>query len=277
VVIGDDDIDALVERAHADVQRKWPDIELALADFAAFVRERLPAGVTPAASLAALHIDQLFLACACVHGDPSALRHFHQAVLPSVDSALSRMRLDPFDRDDVRQLVLEKLFVPHDGPPRIETFTGRGELAGWSRAIAVRTALNYLRDHHRAHHVGDAELWEELPGVADDPELAHIRDHYRGRFTDVFRAAVAALSDRERTLLRYHYVDGLALHQIAAIYRVHRSTAFRWLDDARAAIVRHTRDALRVEIAISSSGIASIVRLIESQLEVVVAHTLALE
>ena len=198
-------------------------------------------------------------------------------MLPSVESALLRMRLDPSDRDDVRQLVLEKLFVSHGRPPRIEMFTGRGELAGWSRAIAVRTALNYLRDHRRASHVGADELWEELPGITDDPELAHIRDHYRERFTDVFRAAVAALSDRERTLLRYHYVDDLALHQIAAIYRVHRSTAFRWLDDARAAIVRHIRDTLRVEIAISSSGIASIVRLIASHLEVVVAHTLALE
>ena len=273
---GDDDLDARVVRAHADALLRWPGIELAVGDFAVFVADRLPAGVAPATALAALRLDQLFLACACARGDERALRHFHESVLPSLDGALARMRLDPFDRDEVRQLVLEKLFVPHEGSPRIETFTGRGELAGWARAIAVRTALNYLRDHRRAELVGDDDL-DELPDIADDPELAHIRDHYRDRFAHAFRAAVAALSDRERTLLRYHYVDGLALHQIAAIYRMHRSTAFRWLDDARAAIVRHTRDALRIEIAISSSGIASIVRLIESQLEVVVSRALAVE
>jgi transposase len=38
--------------------------------------------------------------------------------------------------------------------------------------------------------------------------------------------------------LRYHHVDGLNIDEIGAIYRVHRVTAFRWLEKAKEQLVR---------------------------------------
>jgi RNA polymerase sigma-70 factor (ECF subfamily) len=270
VAPGNDEVRDEIRAGHAAAAARWPGIRLGPDEFAAFVGERVADG-DPAPTADGL--AQLYLVGGLVRGDAAAMRHFEAACFPAVDRALARMRLSAADRDDVKQLVRQKLFVPTSGAPRIEGFTGRGDLVGWLKAVAVRVGLNYLRDHKRETPSEELEPWEELDGVATDPELLHFREHYRERFAAAFARAVAALGDRERTLLRYHYVDGLALAQIAAIYQVHRSTAFRWLDDARATIVKLTRDALCAEIQVSTRGMASIVRLIESQLDVVVARS----
>ena len=74
------------------------------------------------------------------------------------------------------------------------------------------------------------------------PELAYLKERYRDAFTDALSAAVSALSDRDRTLLRLYHVDGLSLEAMAALYRVHLSTVSRWLTCARENVAEVLRE-----------------------------------
>jgi RNA polymerase sigma-70 factor (ECF subfamily) len=83
-------------------------------------------------------------------------------------------------------------------------------------------------------------------------------------FERAFAEAVALLPARDRNLLRFHLIDRLGIDQIAAIYHVHRATAARRLACARGALVASTRARLRCQLAIDTTELASVMRLIES-------------
>lgn len=57
-----------------------------------------------------------------------------------------------------------------------------------------------------------------------------------------------ALPARDRTLLRLHYFEGLALEKIATIYAVNKSTVSRWLAGAREGLLQHALAAVRAEV-----------------------------
>jgi len=66
-------------------------------------------------------------------------------------------------------------------------------------------------------------------------------------------------------LLRYHHVDGLNIDEIGAIYRVHRVTAFRWLEKAKEKLVEATLARMRTRLNVSARELDSVLRLIRSQ------------
>jgi RNA polymerase sigma-70 factor (ECF subfamily) len=68
-------------------------------------------------------------------------------------------------------------------------------------------------------------------------------------------------------------IDGLGIDQIAAIYHVHRATAARQLNQARAALVEATRERMRAALRISEPELESILRMIMS--DVTLRHELA--
>jgi RNA polymerase sigma-70 factor (ECF subfamily) len=94
-------------------------------------------------------------------------------------------------------------------------------------------------------------------------------------FAAAFVAAMGALDERQRTLLRYRFVDGLTVEQIAEVYGVHRATTHRHLNEARDALSGATEREVRARLTIDASEVASLRRLIISQLEVSVARLLA--
>ncbi len=61
-------------------------------------------------------------------------------------------------------------------------------------------------------------------------------------------------------------MDGLNIDEIGAIYRVHRVTAYRWLEKARDALVKHTQKLLAAQLKVEKREFDSIMRLIRSQL-----------
>ena len=100
----------------------------------------------------------------------------------------------------------------------------------------------------------------------DDPELAYMKERYRNQFREAFVRAVQMLSDREQALLRYHHIDGLNIDEIGAIYRVHRVTAFRWLEKAKEQLVQKTLELLRARLKVTPKELDSVLRMIRSQI-----------
>lgn len=254
----------------------WPHFELAPQLFAAHLAERMPGdGLDLAEELDHVRAADIYLACACAHDDPAAMAAFDTSYLSIVGPALSRMRVSPTMVDEVRQLVRQRLLVADgDKLPRIADYAGRGDLRNWVRATAVRTCLNQLRKHKRELLTDDDRIMAAFPADDDDPELAHMKNLYRGEFKDSFAEALGGMTDREQNLLRLYHVDDLTIDQIGAIYRVHRVTAFRWVNKAREKLVTATRRALQGRLNVSPTEVDSIMRLIRSQLDLSLARYL---
>lgn len=251
----------------AAARAAWPTIDVATDRFAAYLADRLPAGSDALAALDRMKTSDLYLACACAHGDANALEALERHYLSAVDRALPRLGVDADTVSEVKQRLRRVLLVPDAGPPRITAFAGRGDLRRWIRVLAVREALTMAR-HARRHVTVDEDRLVELVAAGASPELEHFKRLYRREFEAAFRDAVQALSDRDRTLVRQHFLDGLSILHLARLHRVHRVTVARWLDNAREALLAATRAHMIDRLDVPPAELESILRLVLSTLEI---------
>jgi RNA polymerase sigma-70 factor (ECF subfamily) len=220
--------------------------------------------------------SDLYLACACASGDRTALAAFEAHYLDSLDAVLARLDLPAWVVDDVKQDVRQSVLVATDDrPARIGDFTGAGNLRGWLRVVAINSARQILRKVEPATAAASAELVDVVPSAADDAELELIKLHYREQFRDAFAIALAALDPRDRTLLRQHYLLGLGIGQIAAMYAVHRGTVTRRLERCTNDLLDATRRTLATRMRIERADVDSILRLVRSRLEISIRTALA--
>ena len=249
----------------------WPTVELRPEQFVTHLLRHLPDDVPRATALAQMHTDDLYLARACELGDKHAVLAFEQHCMTGLETALFRYRAFSDLAAEVKQRVREYLLVGNASPPGIEGFSGRGDLRSWVRIIAVREAINLVRQLQRRSRretaIDDDSLLHEYvtPG---DPELEHIKARYVEEFKQAFSAALRGLPARDQTWLRQHVIDGLSIDQLGALYRVHRATAARNLQRARRAVLMATRERMASRLQVGSSELDSILRLIRSRLQV---------
>ena len=214
-----------------------------------------------------LHPADLELAVACAAGDASALSVFYDRYRNHIVAVVRRMRVPEAMIDDIAQLVAERLFVARAGVrPKIADYDGRGSLASWLRVVSVRVALNALRGGNGRQLPLDDAVLSRLT-ASKDPALELIKCAYRDDFAAAFRSALAELPARSQNLLRHHLIDLLAPEQIGRLYRVHRTTAMRWLDTARELLIKKTREHLSARLALNAAELDSLLHVMSSQLE----------
>jgi len=126
--------------------------------------------------------------------------------------------------------------------------------------------LNDLRKGKREVLVDDDQLIAQHAIAGDDPELEYMKRTYAHEFRAAFAEALGQLGAREQTLLRYHHVDGLNIDEIGAIYRIHRVTAFRWIEKAKELLARSTLEILRGRLRLPANELDSVLRMIRSQI-----------
>ena len=259
----------------AAARTRWPTLAVPADRFIQFLAERIPLHVPFTTGLAALYADDLYLTCACADGDAAAVELFEAAHRATIDTALAGLGDIQELGDEIRQRVRTKLFVRDPGvpQPRIASYSGRGDLRGWVRATTIREAITLLRARGR-EVLGHDDMIAAMPAPADDPELEHLKKLYRAQFKTAFEQAFAKLSSRDRLLLRYRFVDDANIDDIAAIHRVHRATAARWLAEIRDRLFADTRAVMTAALDISDAELDSIVRMIQSQLEVSISDQL---
>jgi len=251
----------------AEGRAAWPDVTLEPRLLVGFVARHLDADGDASEILDGLRPADLYLACACAAGSTSAINTFDRHYMKEVDIALARMRVGPTRTADVKQLVRQRLFVGKDGiSGKIGDYAGRGDLRRWVRSVAVRTCLNDMRKGKREIVTDDDHLIAQHAMPGDDPEIAYMKRTYAAQFKAAFAEALAGLGPREQTLLRYQHVDGLNIDEIGAIYRVHRVTAFRWLEKAKEQLVKATLELLRDRLRLTGKELDSVLRMIRSQI-----------
>jgi RNA polymerase sigma-70 factor (ECF subfamily) len=245
---------------------------VSLEDAIAHVRAAIAGGA------AAAHAADLALAFCVGHGDPVAARRFEAYVADELAAAARAIDRDPAFVDEVCQRTRVRLVVAEGGAaPRIAGYRGAGPLRAWVAIAAQRVALNARRD---ATAGSDAATRADdvLADVVDrepDPELRHLKTLYRAEFRAALTEALAGLADRARAVLRLRFVDGLELAQIGRLYRVHESTASRWITAALDAIAHATRERLIARLAITTGTADSVARMVQSQLDLSIARLLA--
>jgi RNA polymerase sigma-70 factor, ECF subfamily len=265
------DLDRRLWTIVAEGRAAWPELAVDAKEVVAFIARQATSELAEAA-LEGLRPADLYLACACARQVPGAVAAFDRDYMREVDVALSRMRIGPPRLQDVKQLVRQRLFVGGGtaGQPtsagKIAEYGGRGDLRRWVRSVAVRTCLNELRKGKREILVDDDHLIAQHAIAADDPEVEYMKRTYSEEFRAAFAEALRQLGAREQTLLRYHHVDGLNIDEIGAIYRIHRVTAFRWLEKAKELLVRSTLDTLRGRLKLPANELDSVLRMIRSQI-----------
>jgi RNA polymerase sigma-70 factor, ECF subfamily len=243
--------------------------------FVAHVARVLPTDAQPEA-LEKLRLGDLYLACACAAGDDRALGVFDCEYGRDIDLAIARSGNVDLGKDEFRQLVRNKLFVSRaDRPPKIADYAGRGDLRSWVRVTALRMIVDIVRQRAGDKEIPtEADMIGAVPAPQDDPELDYIQRVYKSEFKDALQTAFSNLTARERNLLRHQVIHGLNIDEVGALYRVHRTTAFRWIEKARKALLRETRAALMKRLQVGSSEFLSIMRVVQGDLDVSVRRLL---
>jgi RNA polymerase sigma-70 factor, ECF subfamily len=254
--------------AVAEGAAAWPRLRVEPARFAAHLAGCVSERADAARPLAALHVRDLYLACACAGGAPRAAETLEAECFAVVEPALARLSLDAAAIEEARQILRKQLLVAEPGrPPLIASYGGRGPLAAWVRVVALRIALK-LQQRGRRELPVEERVLEAMPLQESDAELGYIKELYRGEFQAAFAEALRALPPREQNLLLHHYLDGLTTRELAALHRVNQSTAARWLEQARQQVLEATREGLERRLGAESAEVESIMRLVHSRLEV---------
>lgn len=260
-------LQAAVERGRA----AWPELGLAPAAFIAHLAPRL--GIAGGASeesvlesIGKLQAEDLYLVCACIAGTKSAIAALSKRYLGQVPTLISHLHLPADELEDICQTLGERLFIGRqDGRPRLAEYSGRGALLGWIRMAALREALDRRRSKQASPEVEAPALYADNSDDSD-PQREYVKRRYRQHFEEALRTALSHLSAEQRNILRLHFLDGLSIDKLGALFKVHRATAARWIVTAQRALLAAVRADLKDRLQLNLSEVDSIAKLVRSQL-----------
>lgn len=275
----DGELEAQLQAAFDRGRAAWPELPLGAEVFIRYLAQRAPSApeMSGAASLPTslreLHAEDLYLACACVQGASSskgASEALSRRYIGQIPTQISHLRLAREEIEDICQTLAERLFIGRgDARPRIAEYSGRGPLLGWIRMAAIREALDRRRSQKAVVTEDDPQRGDgNRPDRTDasDPQLEYVKRRYRQQFEAALRTALSHLSAEQRNILRLHFLDGLSIDKLGALFKVHRATAARWVVAAQRALLADVRANLQEQLNVSPSEVDSIARLVRSQL-----------
>jgi len=234
------------------------------ARLAVFIGERMTGGDL-ATAIAAAPAGDLALAGACAFGESTAHAAFDR-VLTEVDAAGASVGATRDLVLEVKQMLRLQLLVPKDGKPAgITGYRGKGPLRGWVRITATRDLIRLKKK--RARETPIEQSLDHLLTSRIDPALEAMKAEYRTEFAAALRDAITDLDAEDRTLLVQQIVHGASIDEVGAAFGVHRATAARWLNRARAALVSATHKRLAERLKLPVDQIESVIRLVHSQLD----------
>jgi RNA polymerase sigma-70 factor (ECF subfamily) len=255
----------------------WPGVTVPEPIFGAFLAQRVATDREPLVALQGLRAEELLLTCACGRGDERAIKLVETHYFPILLSALRRMRLETMRIEEIKQMLRAQLFAgDQTHPPRILQYSGRGDLGSWLSVSAVRAAYKLMRRESRETPNEDERLLE-LSTPDSNVEIGYTKETCRSLFRESFKEALTELTDREKNLLRQHYLDELTLDQLCAQYSTHRSTMARWLATARRGLLDATRAIMSARLNVASSECESIIQAAQSRLDMTFHQLLATE
>lgn len=186
--------------------------------------------------IAALHLEDLALACACALGHDAAWDHFILEYRPILYRAADAIDRTGGAREFADALYAELFGLKDRNGERqslFRYFHGRSSLGTWLRAILTQRYVDHVRANRRLE-----ALPEEEP-AAPAPERSPL-DADERRFQAAMRRslteAVAELEPRDRLRLGCYYSQEMTLAQIGRLTKEHEATVSRQLAKTRRAV-----------------------------------------
>jgi RNA polymerase sigma-70 factor, ECF subfamily len=260
----------LIADAFAMGHQTWPDVSLPLTRFRGWVDQ----AEISAADLAARASD-LYIVAACLTRQEAAIAVFDRAFIEPLGEKFGRATVTASDLDEIKQRLRIRLLT--GDPPRVHLFRGQGSLAAFVRVTAARIAHEVGAAARPQQATAEAERQKNLWALLEadgDAELSAARREHRDLFLAALEEGFAALGQRERTILRMHFLDRASIDEIGLIYTVHRATAARWVVAARLRVLEHVRAKLELTLGGSSSEVRSLVVLLREDIDVSVRRLL---
>jgi RNA polymerase sigma-70 factor, ECF subfamily len=265
-----DEIMAAAARGRA----AFADIALDERAFAAHLTRILAGQAAGTSALAALAIEDLYLACACMAQVPGAIAAFTARYGATIRSAIARI-VRGADAADVEQQFIDALLVGcAASPAKIGSYAGRAPLDRWLGVAAQRTALIWLRNDRAETRAREAAAAEPVTGGPPGPESVYLKERYRSAFEDALRDALARVPERERVLLRLHLVNGVTVDKIGKMFNVSQATASRWLAAARDTVLDDVQATRGERLGTTPDELASLAGLVASRLDLSLSRLL---
>jgi RNA polymerase sigma-70 factor (ECF subfamily) len=220
-----------------------------------------------ATALAALALEDLYLACAAAAGVEGAAAMFRTRHGATIRAAVGRV-LQGADLAEIEQQIFDVMLVGTvTTPPKLVSYAGRAPLDRWLAVAAQRAALIWLREGRAEGRARDGAAAEPDASAPVHPELAYLKERYRGDFARALAEALDRAPERERALLRLHIVNGVSVEKIGKMYGVTQPTASRWLAAAREQLLDDMKASLGPRLGVSSEELASLAGLVASRLD----------
>jgi len=253
--------------------------ELAL-DEVAFVQQLARCAAAPGAAsplpLEQLHVEDLYLACACAAGVAGAAARFEERCGPRLKAVLGASVKSADLRAEIRQRVLDLLLVGTiDTPAKIAGYGGQGPIDSWTAVVAQRQLTTLLRKDETERRAREGAALETALGGGVAPEVAFAKQRYRAAFERAMADALAVLEERDRLVLRLHLVSQISVQDIGKMYGVAQSTASRWLASARDQVQTEVTRLLRQRLGASPDEIASLAGVMASQIDLSISRLLS--
>jgi len=287
---------AELDAIYADCAKAHSDFELSAADFRDAVLGAInkyligfkEGGAVPSTReitrfIGELQNHDLFLALACARGNEPAWWEFDRQHRSFIERWARHLVRNGTDADEVIDLVYVELFGTRVSggvrQSKFRTYTGRGTLRGWLRAVILHTVVDLYRGRKAEISLEDWSGSDEareiqgrfaqIRGTEETMLAKVVRDRYKSAAIAALDQSLTALDDHETLLLLYYHVEGLKLREIARIVeqpmspirrwfqrqskrrgtapssRVHESTVMRWLEK----VYRKVSDRFHAELA----------------------------
>ena len=195
----------------------------------AFVRHLhtgpLSAATDPLQYAGSLHLDDLYLATACIQQDDAAWTECGREHFPFMRDFAGRF----LPRDAARE-VTDMVIADLWQRGKLARYEGRSALRTWLGAVTAHAALNAAKTRDRSNAPPDGHgprpVARTTAGRPEQKEAAAV-------LSALVQEAVAALSDDDRLLLLFHYEQDLSLDRIAALLDSSKATLSRRLKRIR--------------------------------------------
>ena len=183
-----------------------------------------------------LRLEELALARACARGNEAAWEVFLTRYREKLYNAAHSIASEASAARELADSLYADLYGTRAADGRriskLDSFTGRGSLEGWLRAVLAQEYVNRYRRQQRLVSLEEqTEAGAQFQSAEPDPSQVHDR-----RLEAATDQALAALPGKDKFILAGYYLDGRTLAEIARLLGVHESTVSRRLERITAAL-----------------------------------------
>jgi RNA polymerase sigma-70 factor (ECF subfamily) len=190
----------------------------------------LPATASPSGIsdfLTHLRVEELALARGCAIGSEAAWEIFLTRYREKLHNAAHSIVQGDANARELADSLYADLYGTRttDGRriSKLNSFTGRGSLEGWLRAVLAQEYVNRFRRQQRLVSMEEqVEAGAQFEAEAPDPTEA-----IDARLREATDQALGSLAAEDKFILASYYLDGRRLAEIARLLGVHESTISR--------------------------------------------------